>query len=295
MTAPPAPVVTAVVVTWNSASSLPGTLDSLADHGPSVPYDVVVVDNASADDSAGLAERHRLRPRVVRNPRNVGLAAGNNQGFALSTAEFLLVCNPDIVLRPGAVDALLDGARRHPRAAFVLARLVYPDGVLQTGVGDLPTFREAYLGRRAARLRREDSGFWWDGWPHDEERQVGHGEEACYLVRRAAVDEVGVQDPGYVLDWEGFDWAARMADAGWEVWFTPQAEVVHLGGVSIRQAQARWIVSSHRGMHRYFAARSPRVVRPLLALAVAARCLVKLALLARPDRVYDRAHRVDPA
>ena len=55
---------------------------------------------------------------------------------------------------------------------------------------------------------------------------MGHGAEAAYLVRRRALAEIGLQDEGFVLDWEGIDWAARVAQAGWEVWFTPQAEIL---------------------------------------------------------------------
>ncbi len=196
------------------------------------------------------------------------------------------------MLREGVVDALLDCATRHPRAAFVIAKLIHPDGTLQAGVGDLPTFREAFRGRAAARRARRDSGFWWDGWPHDTETQIGRGQEACYLVRGAALDEIGVQDEGYRLDWEGIDWSARAHDAGWEIWFCPAAEVVHIGGTSLAKARVRWVIWSHRGMYRYFAARRPLPIRPLLLLAIGARGLVKLALLIRQD-LYTRALRPD--
>lgn len=286
------PVVTLVVVTWNSADVVGDLLDSLQSDPPAVAYEVVVVDNASADRTLDLVGSHAVGARIIANPDNRGLAAANNQGMAAARGAFLLICNPDIVLRAGAVDALLDCASRHPAAAFVVAKLTHPDGTLQTGVGDLPSFREAFLGRAAARRRRTDSGFWWDGWPHDVECRIGHGQEACYLVRASALPEVGVQDEGYRLDWEGIDWAARVGEAGWELWFCPAAEVMHVGGTSLRKARVRWVVWSHRGMYRYFAARSPRPVRPLLMTAVALRGLLKLALLVRPD-LYARALRAE--
>ena len=165
---------------------------------------------------------------------------------------------------------------RRARAAFVVARLVHPDGTLQTSAGDLPTLGDALpLGRQLARRRAEadaTSGFWWDGWDHNEERTIGHGAEACYLVRTAALRDIGLQDEGYVLDWEGLDWSERAWAAGWEVWFCPTAEAVHLGGVSIRQVPIRWVVESHRGMYRYFRSRRPSAVRPLLWLAFASWC-----------------------
>lgn len=281
-----------VVVTWNSADVVLDLLDALVAEPPTTPWEVVVVDNDSADGTAALVRAHPVGARVVDSGANLGLAAANNIGMKEAVGDLLVVCNPDIVPRSGALDALVAAAERHPRAAFVLARLEHADGALQAGVGDLPAFREAFAGRRAARVRADDTGFWWDGWPHDVERRVGHGQEACYLVRREAMDEVGGQDPGYWLDWEGVDWAARMGDAGWEVWFTPEARVVHIGGTSIRKARVRWVVWSHRGMYRYFSRRGPRWRRPLLALLIGARGLLKLALLIRPN-LYQRGLRVD--
>lgn len=292
------PVVAAVVVNWNGGDVLLATLRSLAAHPPSVPWEAVVVDNASTDGSVERVEAQLPEVRIVRNARNRGLAAGNNQGFAASAAPYVLVCNPDIIVGPGAVDALLDVLERRPRAAWAVARLRRPDGAVQTSVGDLPRLRDALLGRRwhVARGRGARAGFWWDGWAHDEELAVGHGMEACYLVRRAAVDDFGPQDERFPLDWEGIDWAARAWDAGWEVWFAPAADVVHLGGVSVRQVPLRWVVRSHRGMYRYFAKRSPVPARPLLAVAVAVRAGVKAAAVAAgawsyrsglPDSVED--------
>lgn len=286
------PALSVVIVNWNAGHALGRCLASLAEHPPSVPYEVIVVDNASSDGSAQSAQADHPRIRLVANHENRGLAAANNQGIVASRAPLLLISNPDVVYGPGAADALLDVLHRHPRAAIVVPRLRYEDGSLHTSVGDLPTLGDAMAGRQAQRRRRSSdvaSGFWWDGWAHDEERRVGRGHEAAYLVSRRAVEEVGLQDEGYVLDWEGIDWTERMTALGWEVWFTPAAEVVHLGGVSIRQVPFRWIVRSHRGIYRYFAARHPWW-RPWLAPLLAARASAKLAAAAVSD-VYERGHR----
>jgi GT2 family glycosyltransferase len=132
---------------------------------------------------------------------------------------------------------------------------------------------------------------WWHGWAHDVERPIGHGAEACYAVRREAVAEFGLQDERFVLDWEGVDWSARAWEAGWEVWFCPAAVVIHAGGTSLGQAQLRWIASTHLGMYLYFSRRVRRAARPLLALLVALRALVKLAAAIGGARLYDRARR----
>jgi GT2 family glycosyltransferase len=87
---------------------------------------------------------------------------------------------------------------------------------------------------------------------------------------------VGLQDPGYFLYWEGVDWAQRFGRAGWESWFCPTAEVVHVGGVSVGRARLRSVLWSHAALYRYFRKWS-RVPRPLLASIIGARALGKLA------------------
>lgn len=282
-----------VVVTWNSAEVIGGCLRSLAAHPPPDPWEVVVVDNGSRDATLEVVAGAAVGARVIANGRNRGLAAANNQGIRASTGTHLLICNPDVRFTAGAAAAMAGVLDRHPRAAWVVPRLRGEDGGLQTSAGDLPTLAQALLGRQVAgrRARGSPSGLWWDGWPHDAERVIGRGHEAAYLMRRDAVDQVGLQDERYRLDWEGFDWTARLRDAGWEVWLCPDAEVVHLGGDSIRQVPLRWLVSQHRGMYRYFADRRPRWQRPLLAGLVAARAATKAAGLATGAASYERASR----
>ncbi len=286
--------VSVVIVNWNSCNALKGCLESLAAHPPPGPCEVIVVDNGSSDGSVAWLRGDDRGVHLIANPHNRGLPAANNQGIAASRGEVLLICNPDVVFRPGAIEALVDLLARRPRAGIAVPRLLFPDGALQTSAGDLPTLGGALKGRQAQRHRSslgQPEGFWWDGWPHDEERVIGRGHEAAYVVRRSAMAEVGLQDEGFPLDWEGIDWTARFRDAGWEVWLCPAAEVVHLGGASIRQVPFRWVVSSHRGMYRYFAKRRPPYWRPVLALAIGARAAVKLAATAAGVAMYERGHR----
>ena len=287
--------VTAVVVTWNSAAVIGECLASIRSSTPAgLTVDVVVVDNGSSDDTLAVVEATAPGTRVMANRHNRGLPAANNQALAASDSPFVLICNPDVRLRPGSVAALLDVLNRRPRAGWVVPRLLYEDGRVQTSVGDLPSLTDAVLGRQVARRRARRgrrATFWQDGAHPEEETRIARGHEAAYLVRRSAVDAVGGQDERYVLDWEGFDWADRFTRAGWEIWFTPAAEIVHLGGTSIRQVPFRWIASQHRGMYRYFADRRPLPWRPFLAALFAARAGLKMALVGAKVPMYEWAHR----
>jgi len=285
--------ISAIIVTWNSASVITDCLSSVERELRPGRGEIIVVDNASRDDTVERVRALAPDAHLITNDSNRGLAAANNQGMRAARGSAYLICNPDVVLQPGSVSAMMAVLERHHHAAWVVPRLVHEDGVLQTSVGSLPTLAEALLGRQIARRRSPGSptGFWWDGWAHDVERTVGHIFECAYAVRRRAVEEVGMQDARYVLDWEGLDWAERFDRAGWEIWFAPGAEVVHLGGASRRQVPLRSVISQHRGIYFYFADRRPRLVKPFLAVAVGLRAVIKLALTGMGVPLYSWAHR----
>jgi N-acetylglucosaminyl-diphospho-decaprenol L-rhamnosyltransferase len=282
-----------VVVTWNSAGVVGECIRSLQGAARGVNMDVIVVDNGSRDETLDIVRATAPDARIIANPSNQGLAAANNQGIRASQSPYILICNPDVIFEPGSVKAMLDLVERRPKAGWVVPRLTYEDGTTQTSVGDLPTFFEAFAGRQVSRRRDpgRPTGFWWDGWEPDEEQLIGRSHEAAYIVRRAAVDAVGLQDPRYVLDWEGTDWAERFRRAGWELWVEPAAQVIHLGGTSIRTIPFRWIVSQHRGMYTYFADRTASGWKPFLVGAIMFRALLKMGLVAAGLPMYQWAHR----
>lgn len=282
-----------VIVTWNSAGVVGDCIRSLYHTGDNLVGELTVVDNGSSDDTLAVVRAAAPDARIIANGTNLGLPAANNVGIRASASPFLLICNPDVIFRPGALRALVALLERRPQAGWVVPRLLHEDGNLQTSAGDLPRLRDALAGRQSSRRRShgEPRGFWWDGWDHAVERAVGRGHEAAYLVRRSAVGDVGLQDERYVLDWEGMDWTDRFRRKGWQIWLAPDAEVVHLGGDSIRRVPFRWTVSSHRGMYIYFSDRRPAVWRPVLAVAFGVRAALKLVLAAAGLPVYQLAHR----
>jgi hypothetical protein len=188
------PTLSVVIVTWNSRRVITDCLTSIEEDLAGTAPELIVVDNASTDGTADLVASAHPSAQLIRNRRNLGLAAGNNQGLQASSSSEILICNPDVTFRPGAIPGMRAVLQRHRQAGWVVPRLVATDGTALTSAGDLPTLVDALLGRQAARYRKRGatSGFWWDDWDHDEEREIGRGHEAAYLVRRRAVDEVGL-------------------------------------------------------------------------------------------------------
>jgi hypothetical protein len=238
------------------------------------PVEVVVVDNASTDESVRLLrEAHGSEPRLtlVENRRNLGFARACNQGLVRSNGNDILLLNPDAVLPPHGIARLRAALEAHPGAGMAGPLLVSPDGREQNGCRrDLPqlgtAFSHAFAVPRPLRSRLGGdfvhAGEPLPAGPVPVEAISG----ACMLVRKAAIDAVGPLDEGYFLHCEDLDWCARFHAAGFGVLFVPEVTVVHDMGVSCRRRPifAEW--HKHRGMLRYYG----RFLRPRHSAVAAA-------------------------
>src|SRR5262245_35043629 len=124
-------MISIVIVNYKTPDDLCRLLESLRDHPPQGPWETIVVDNASGDESLERARAFSPEIKVVANSTNRGFAAGVNSGIAQARGEFVLLLNPDIVVGPGSIDALATFLRDHPRAGLAASRLMNPDGTLQ--------------------------------------------------------------------------------------------------------------------------------------------------------------------
>ena len=277
---PAAGSVGAVVVNYNAAGHLGACLDSLSADGVD---SILVVDNASAD--ASLAEARTRDVPWIETGTNLGYGRAVNQGAeepAVRAAPYLLVCNPDVVIRPGAVASLRATLEGDATVAVVGPRLSNPDGSLYPSARTFPDLVDAIghglLGMVAPRNRFTRRYRLLD-WDHGDGAKVDWVSGACFLVRREAWDKVGGFDPSYFMYMEDVDLCWRMGRAGWAVAYEPGAEVVHVQGVSADRHPYRMLAAHHRSMWR-FAWRTTtggrRAALPIVAVGLAARLLVAM-------------------
>ncbi len=227
-----------VIVSYNARADLERCLASILDAPPVAATDVIVVDNASGDGSAGAARRPGVA--VVELPDNRGFAAATNVGIRASTGRTLLLLNSDTIVPPGALDRLLSVLAAHPDVAVVGPRLVDDRGRAELSFGSMITplaeLRQQRLMRGLARgdasaIRRvehmtsvEQSPDWVSG--------------ACLMVRRADAEAAGLLDERFFMYTEDVDFCAAIRSRGGRVLFTPSVEVVHLRGRSVQSAPA---------------------------------------------------------
>lgn len=212
-----------IIVSYNARADLVHCLLSVKKNPPSIPHEVVVVDNASTD---GSVEAARKIPgvRVVEMGRNAGFSAANNAGIRATSGKLILLLNSDTLVPPGALDTLVAALDRAPRTGVVGPRLVDAEGRPELSFGRMISpFNEWRQKRRtpdwiARETAREQFVDWVSG--------------ACLLVRRIDAEAVQLLDERYFLYWEDVDFCTAIRNSGRLVLFTPVAEIVHLRGRS---------------------------------------------------------------
>jgi len=255
-----------VIVNHDAGDDLIRCVRSVYESAGDVSVEVVVVDNRSQDGSPEAVLAAFPQARVVRNTENRGFGAAANQGMAATRSEFVFLINPDAEVASGTLEGFLKVARDHPRAGAIGALTRNPNGTIYpsarlvpgplVGVGHTlfqPFWRDNPWSRR---YRLAD-------WDRGTERLVDWVSGSSALLRRTALDEVGPFDEGYFMYVEDMDLCTRLRHAGWEVWFSPQLEVTHIGGTAT-VGQSRMTLEHSRSIYRYFVKHQSRGWRAVL-------------------------------
>ncbi|MCC7353342.1 MAG: glycosyltransferase family 2 protein [Anaerolineae bacterium] len=283
----PEPDLSIIVVNWNTRELLAQCLRSL--YLPSQSQgqeslqkpcscEVFVVDNASSDGSAEVVSQRFPQVHLVQNKENVGFARANNQVIPPSRGHYVMLLNSDTEVQPGALETLLAFMDSHPKVGATGPRLLNTDGSLQPSCHPMLTpgrefWRLLFLERISPRAT-----YPMHRWDDRAPRQVEVIKGACLLLRREALNLVGLLDESYFMYTEEVDLCYRLAQAGWQCWWVPEAKVIHHGEASSRQVAQRMYLALYRSKIQFYRkyGGEPRANRfkGLLRLAYGPRLLV---------------------
>jgi GT2 family glycosyltransferase len=242
-----------VIVNYNTRDLVSQCIDSLISQASKLSFEIILVDNASTDGSCQVIESKFPSVRIVRNARNLGFAAANNQGLALARGQLLLLLNSDTIVMPGSLDKMSDAAEFNHDVGIVAPKLVYPDGSLQMSYGALPNLMAVFcsffeiktliphsmrrsLGRsRWTRLLGKTTANYVDWFSGGEVTTKVLSRDllatgACLLIRRQCFEEVGFLDPNIFMYCEDADYCQRVHAAGWKILYLSEATVIHIKG-----------------------------------------------------------------
>jgi len=257
--------------------------------------EIIVVDNASADGYPRILQESLPKIRVIRNEQNLGFSAANNQAIRASSGRFVLILNDDAVLLPNSLRLMIGKLESDPRVAAVGPQLLNSDGSLQRHFTNrrFPHVRGILcsmysLEDRLSRRPLTRALFTLDRDPA-RSREAEHLAGACLLVRRSALDQVGLFDESYHYWFEDVDLCYRLKNAGWKLIYLAEARVMHYGSASIQK-----IDEAHRrkmfltSLRKFYVKNMGRIRLLLLNLSLALLHAFRGLRLPRRD---DRAPR----
>jgi len=241
-----------IIINWNTKDLLLDCLQSLEDNLAVESREIFVVDNGSTDGSQSAVKERFTAVKLIENGRNLGFARANNKALRQAGGRFLLLLNSDTVVPEGAIEGLMHTLEADPSIGIGGLQLLKADGVLQNSIYAFPSLATELTNKSLLRrifpakfLGKEQN----ITSPVEVDGIIG----SCMLVRREAMEQVGLLDEDYFFFFEETDWCLRMRKAGWKVVFDPRYRVWHLQGRSVSQVNVRARIEYWRSRYTYFA------------------------------------------
>jgi len=214
-----------IIVNHNGQHFLEECVGSVYQSTHRASFEIIFVDNGSTDDSVKLVSAKFPQVKIIRNSANLGFCRANNQGLAVYQGKFALLLNTDTVTHEGALDLLVEFMAKTPKAGACGPKLVNTDGTPQHQGG---LFANKF-------------------WLADQPVKVSFVIGAALLIRREVIERIGLLDDNFFFANDDLDWCLRVRKAGWDVYFVPDATVVHFGGFTVKKFNRRLFVEGFRG------------------------------------------------
>lgn len=248
--------ISVVIVSWNAKAYLEQCLNSLISGTSSCLLEIIVVDNASIDGSPEMVTAKFPNVKLIRNISNLGFAKANNVGITQSSGKYIALVNSDVKVLGNCVGDLAGYLGAHPNVGVVGPKILNGDMSVQSSARRFPTlwnnFCEASGLARTFNKSQLLAGEHMLYFDYNNELQVDVLVGCFWLIRREAIEIVGLLDEGFFIYAEDVDWCRRCWSAGWEVRFWPGAEAIHYRGGSSANDPARFAVEQQRAVLRYW-------------------------------------------
>jgi GT2 family glycosyltransferase len=295
------PLISVIIVSWNARSYLEQCLTSLTSEMWRYPLEIIVVDNASTDGSPESVENRFPNVRLVRNTSNLGFSKANNQGIAQSTGKYICFVNSDVKVLDGCITKLVDYMQAHPNVGMAGPSMLGPDGRVGRSCRGFPTVWNMLchaLGLDFIFPKvRLFGGYALRFWPHDTTRRVDILGGWFWIVRREALDEVGLLDEEFFFYAEDMDWCKRFHLNGLRVDYVAEAVSIHFGGGSSKRAPLKYHIQRQRADLHYWKKHHSKLGQAayfcICLVYQTTRLLGNGVLLPFFPRSGDRAHAVE--
>jgi len=278
-------------------------LRSVEENHNALPVEIWVVDNASTDGSVAAVQSSFPEVHVIANDTNLGFARANNQALAQAGGDILVLLNPDTVVRPGAFVALEQAFESDATIGVVGPQLLNPDGSIQPSYGRFASAWTEFLFQTFL-YKVIPSPFPLGAVIHKlQRRQYNNIHEvdwvtgACLAIRREVIERIGLMDEAFFMYGEDMEWCWRARQAGYKVYFQPDAQVVHYSRQASRRDYRAWITRYTSGQLRFISLTRPHKSKILFGLWICLGSLLRIVLWTglkwlKPNQMDEAQQRI---
>jgi GT2 family glycosyltransferase len=212
-----------VIVTYNSQEFILNCLASVRRAAMEIDHETIVIDNDSTDETKALMKTFGNSITFLGNPENYGFARAVNMGLQRATGDFLLLLNPDTVIKSDSLSPMIDFMRRNSRVGICGCKLLNRDGSLQYSKGSFPTLFSLFYRRVLPRRMRK-----YHLWGYGQAGPCDWVTGAFVCIRKSVIEDIGYLDKNYFIYYEDLDYCLRTKKKGYEIYYDPQIETYHL-------------------------------------------------------------------
>ncbi|GAP13949.1 predicted glycosyltransferases [Longilinea arvoryzae] len=246
------------IVGINAFDYLQKCLESIIASKIDVNYEIIYIDNHSTENGIDPIRTQFPMLIIIQNPQNKGFARANNQGIRIAKGKYILLLNPDTIVEENAIPRMIDYLRQNPDTGIVGPKVLNSDGSFQPHCkrGEARPWEVICYFSRLSSLFPHNPFFSGYLQGHLDENQTHHVPSisgCCMLIRREALDQIGLLDEVFFAYQEDTDYCVRARKAGWNVTYFPSAQIVHFGGKGGANAQPlKAIFEWHRSYYYYY-------------------------------------------
>ena len=234
--------ISIIIPSWNTKDLLKNCLKSLG-----FLYEIIVVDNNSTDGTVKMIEKGFPNVLLIKNKKNVGFGAANNQGMRKAKGDYLLLLNSDTIVKNEAPLVMSQYLKKNSDVGVVGPKLLNEDGSLQPSAGPFPNLKISFI------------MLFLEHWLGDlvrssfeKTKEVDWVMGAAFMFKKEILNKVGFMDEGLFMYMDEVEWSFRIKKAGYKVVFNPQVEIIHLGGASSKTGRKGPILNIYRGLIYFY-------------------------------------------
>lgn len=273
-----------VIVNYQTFELTKNTINSIFEYDYPFELEVIVVDNASSDDSLSrLQDYFGDRVRFIASAENNGFAAGNNQALRVVEARYVLLLNSDTIVWENTLESIYDYMEDHKDVGACGCRVLLENGELDKACKrSFPNVKNSFFRLFHIPTNSADDNYNLDNLPDDEIYEIDCLTGAFMFMRKEALDTAGLLDETFFMYGEDIDLCYRIKNSGWKIIYYGESKITHLKGASSKKQKSKLIYEFYRAMYIYYkkhhAEESSFIVNIVVYIGIAVLCILKLFL-----------------